>query len=517
MKKPLIVSKELLALAPLSESQREKILQSPTLGYSSRESKELSHSNSIIINGSVYASSLMFINEIAPGSQMLETPIRPGMYILSVDGVRFAALKGSKDKSTKPIEFVFYREEASLAPAKFDMTEDWEEDDYEEEMPQVKCRTSLCEFLKEGTTVEVVYAFYPVDPNSTRTQGGPPPVLKTAKCNLRVKFLYRVSDPESARILEAHQIKETPKMIKQKLFSQDHAVEQVFKSIKISAAGLKEKNKPVGAFILTGPTGTGKTELAKLLAKTLNYHFVRFDMSEFSLPHTVTRFTGAPPSYLGYGEKTILEKEVGSDGKKVVLLLDEMEKAHVDIQKIMLQAMDNGKITVGTGQEVNFENTLILMTSNLGTITRQSVGFTGDDKILTVNQEALNQYFLPEFRGRLTGIIEFNPLSRNHAAVILQKFVDEFVKTNLLDKGKTLELSEKAFNEIINQGFNSFYGARPLKNALNRLILEKIADLLLFNHSSDKGVVVDYSEEEGFKAYYRQLNPSRTVAEEISV
>lgn len=369
--------------------------------------------------------------------------------------------------------------------------------------------SSFSEFIKEGEEIPVVY----LSPSRSNRSSSPmnmfnnEPQFDSAPITITVtaKFLYKITDKEVIEKIERTRIIDLPKTLKKKLFNQDQAIDKVYKSLKIYFAGLKDKTKPIGSYLLVGPTGTGKTELAKLLAQLADFTLVRVDMSEYGEKHTVSRLIGSPPSYIGYGDKTILEKEIGNNGRKVVLLLDEMEKAHWDLQKIFLQAMDNSRITLANGTEVDFSNTLILMTSNLGTVTKASIGLGESTKMLSVDMEQIKQYFLPEFLGRLSGVIQFNALTDAQAHMILDKFILEFNQAQMSAKNCTVQISQNAREQLVKTGFNQTYGARPLKNALQGEIFEKIADLFLIGGESDSPIIIVDFDGNEYSARFEEI------------
>lgn len=353
----------------------------------------------------------------------------------------------------------------------------------------------ITDIVKDGEEVEISYLTEVRSEKSTDMRPMQGSVKhKEQKVTIKISFLYEVNDEKIIYKIEKARILALPKNIKSRLFNQDHAVDTVFKSIKTYFTGLKEDNKPLGGYLFVGPTGTGKTELATLYAKNLGFSFVRIDMSEYMEKHTVSRLIGSPAGYVGYGDHTILEKEIGNEGKKVVLLLDEMEKAHPDLQKIFLQALDNSRITLANGAEVNFSQTLIIMTSNLGTVTKTSMGLgsTGTETLLTVDMQQIKQYFVPEFMGRLSGVVQFNPLETCHAQTILDKFILEFNETKLSSKGAFAQLSQNAKDHLVKIGFDRMYGARPLKKALHGEIYSLIADLYLFEDEHKSKIAIDF-------------------------
>mgnify|MGYP001355098408 FL=1 len=286
--------------------------------------------------------------------------------------------------------------------------------------------------------------------------------------------------------------------MKKKVFGQDEAIDTLLDKIYIARAGLQAKDKPVGSFLFLGPTGCGKTETAKQLSDQLNIPLVRFDMSEYQEKHTVAKFIGAPPGYVGYedGNSGQLLNEVEKNNN-CVLLLDEIEKAHRDVTNILLQVMDNGFLTGSTGKKVDMRNVILIMTSNLGAeeMEKGGLGFTvserkGDDDI------AVKNFFPPEFRNRLDGVVKFNKLPKT----ILGKIVDKFIKeVNMLitDKNITIKLDKKAKEQLIEQGFDSKMGARPLARTIDDKIKKPVAKKIIFESINENTeIMVSYENEE---------------------
>ena len=286
--------------------------------------------------------------------------------------------------------------------------------------------------------------------------------------------------------------------MKKKVFGQDTAIDTLLDKIYIARAGLQAKDKPVGSFLFLGPTGCGKTETAKQLSDQLNVPLVRFDMSEYQEKHTVAKFIGAPPGYVGYedGNSGQLLNEVEKNNN-CVLLLDEIEKAHRDVTNILLQVMDNGFLTGSTGKKVDMRNVILIMTSNLGAeeMEKGGLGFTvserkGDDDI------AVKNFFPPEFRNRLDGVVKFNKLPKT----ILGKIVDKFIKdVNILiaDKNIKIKLDKKAKDQLIEEGFDSKMGARPLARTIDDKIKKPIAKKMIFESINENTeIMVSYDNDE---------------------
>jgi ATP-dependent Clp protease ATP-binding subunit ClpA len=461
-KQVLYITQEELKKTALPQEQYEQILKKPKLGYEIERHRRLSpEGGELVIQGKIFDSVGEQIDSISPQSCFKGT-LKRGDVLIKINDAIISHIS--------PKQKVYIKNE--------------------------QVYVSLSEFCQDNEEVKIEYFTEVRSEKSTDPIGmmGREIMLEKRSASVTINFLYEILDPSIISQIEKQRIIHLPSILKSKLFNQDHAIEQIYKSIKIYFAGLKDESKPIGSYLFVGPTGTGKTELAKLIAKNLDFNLVRVDMSEYGEKHTVSRLIGSPPSYVGYGDKTILEKEIGNNGKKVVLLLDEMEKAHWDLQKIFLQAMDNSRITLANGVEINFNNTLILMTSNLGTITKGSIGLASEGKILSVDMEEVKSHFLPEFMGRLSGVVKFNPLKNEQALSILEKFLSEFNQSQMISKNCEVVLSSSAKEELIKQGFNQTYGARPLKNALQGEIYEKIADLFLFDAPNGAtSIVVDWN------------------------
>lgn len=276
--------------------------------------------------------------------------------------------------------------------------------------------------------------------------------------------------------------------IKKDLFGQDHAVDQVVEVLEYSLAGLQDDNKPLGSFLFVGPTGVGKTELAKLLAREMKAHFERIDMSEFMEQHSVAKLIGSPPGYVGFEQGGRLTKVIEKN-PRCVLLLDEIEKAHIRVQDILLQAMDNAKITDSQGNPVSFKNVLILMTSNVGAremMNTKPIGLGSrvpNAAARKINKDRINYYFSPEFQGRLNGLVEFGGLSKDFMGKIVLKKVRVLNETRLQGRGK-VELDEAAIQWIIDKGYNPDLGARPIEDTVKKYIYSEVKNALLYGEFS---------------------------------
>ncbi len=288
------------------------------------------------------------------------------------------------------------------------------------------------------------------------------------------------SDTESLRELETD--------LKRVVFGQEQAIDQVSAAMKLARAGLRDPNKPIGAFLFSGPTGVGKTEVAKQLASTLGIEMQRFDMSEYMERHTVSRLIGAPPGYVGHDQGGLLTDAVDQHPHSVVLL-DEIEKAHPDVYNILLQVMDNGTLTDAVGKKVDFRNVILIMTTNAGAAdnARASIGF-GRGKVEGEDDKAIQRLFAPEFRNRLDAIVAFKPLGAETIRSVVTKFVLQ-LEAQLADRNITIELTDEATDWLAKNGFDELYGARPLARVIQEHIKKPLADDILFGRLTRGGHV----------------------------
>jgi ATP-dependent Clp protease ATP-binding subunit ClpA len=289
--------------------------------------------------------------------------------------------------------------------------------------------------------------------------------------------------------------------IKHKLYGQDQAVDTVLEKIYVSRAGLKTLNKPVGNFLFLGPTGTGKTELAKLLAENLGMKLIRYDMSEYQERHTVAKLIGAPPGYVGYEDGNLGGGLLISDLEKnpnSIILMDEIEKAHPDVSNILLQMMDEGTITSSNGKKADCRNAIVILTSNLGSADNEknTIGFGKDLQKNDEDDKAVKDFFKPEFRNRLDGIVKFNKLDDLSMRKIVGKFIGELNEL-LAEKQLRVRLTEKAVDELMAKGFDPKMGARPLQRQINDLVKVPLSKKILFeNIATNSTVIVDFTNSE---------------------
>jgi ATP-dependent Clp protease ATP-binding subunit ClpA len=302
--------------------------------------------------------------------------------------------------------------------------------------------------------------------------------------------------PKTITKSDAQVLAAIDKDLKRLVFGQDKAIESLASAIKLSRAGLREPEKPIGCYLFSGPTGVGKTEVAKQLANLMGVELLRFDMSEYMEKHTVSRLIGAPPGYVGFDQGGLLTDGVDQH-PHCVLLLDEIEKAHPDLFNILLQVMDHGKLTDHNGKPIDFRNVVLIMTTNAGAtdLARAPMGFNrakreGDDT------EAINRMFTPEFRNRLDAVIAFSGLPPEIIAKVVEKFVFQ-LEAQLADRGVTIELSEEAAKWLAETGYDEKFGARPLARVIQEYIKKPLADELLFGKLEHGGTVRVLVEGEG--------------------
>ncbi|MEM0978526.1 MAG: ATP-dependent Clp protease ATP-binding subunit ClpA [Pseudomonadota bacterium] len=276
--------------------------------------------------------------------------------------------------------------------------------------------------------------------------------------------------------------------LKRVVFGQDTAIEALSAAIKLSRAGLREPEKPIGNYLFAGPTGVGKTEVAKQLADTLGVELIRFDMSEYMEKHSVSRLIGAPPGYVGFDQGGQLTDKVDQHPHSV-LLLDEIEKAHPDIFNILLQVMDNGKLTDHNGRTTDFRNVILIMTSNAGAAeqAKAAMGF-GRDRREGEDTAAIERTFAPEFRNRLDAVVSFAPLSKDVIVKVVDKFVVQ-LEAQLMDRNVSIELSPEAASWLADKGYDDKMGARPLARVIQESIKKPLAEELLFGKLTKGGLV----------------------------
>lgn len=283
-------------------------------------------------------------------------------------------------------------------------------------------------------------------------------------------------------------LKDLDKKLKALVFGQEEAIEVLVRSIKFARSGLEQKEKPWGSFLFAGPTGVGKTEVCKQLARLLGVQYQRYDMSEYMEKHAVSRLVGAPPGYVGYEQGGQLTEHVQKHPYSLILL-DEIEKAHPDIYNILLQVMDGGRLTDGNGRTVDFKNTLIILTTNAGAsdVAKGTIGLGKNDRS-SVSQDAIKRTFTPEFINRLDQIVYFNSLNRELILKVVEKFISE-LRLSLAHKKVDLQLTDEVLNYLADKGFDPVYGARPIARKIDQLIKSQLVDELLFGKLKSGGRV----------------------------
>ncbi|CUI63010.1 ATP-dependent Clp protease ATP-binding subunit ClpA [Cognatishimia activa] len=294
--------------------------------------------------------------------------------------------------------------------------------------------------------------------------------------------------PKNVSKDDAEVLKDLEKTLKRVVFGQDNAIEALSSAIKLARAGLREPEKPIGNYLFAGPTGVGKTEVAKQLASTLGVELLRFDMSEYMEKHAVSRLIGAPPGYVGFDQGGQLTDGVDQH-PHCVLLLDEIEKAHPDVYNILLQVMDHGSLTDHNGRTVDFRNVILIMTSNAGATeqAKAAIGF-GRDRREGEDTAAIERTFTPEFRNRLDAVISFAPLGKEVILQVVEKFVLQ-LEAQLMDRNVHIELTRKAAEWLSDKGYDDKMGARPLGRVIQEHIKKPLAEELLFGKLAKGGIV----------------------------
>lgn len=302
--------------------------------------------------------------------------------------------------------------------------------------------------------------------------------------------------PKSVSADDKASLQKLEENLKMVVFGQDQAISSLATSIKMTRAGLKPVEKPIGSFLLAGPTGVGKTEVTSQLAKIMGLELIRFDMSEYMERHTVSRLIGAPPGYVGFDQGGLLTEAV-TKHPHCVVLLDEIEKAHPEVFNLLLQVMDHGTLTDNNGRKADFRNAILVMTTNAGaeSISRRSIGFTEQDHT-TDAMEAINRLFTPEFRNRLDSIIQFKPLPEDIIMTVVDKFLVE-LQGQLDDKSVTLDIDDDARRWLIEKGYDKSMGARPMARVIQEHIKKPLAEMVLFGSLAESGGIIHIRVENG--------------------
>ncbi|HEX8252900.1 MAG TPA: ATP-dependent Clp protease ATP-binding subunit ClpA [Thermoanaerobaculia bacterium] len=325
-------------------------------------------------------------------------------------------------------------------------------------------------------------------PQSAAPATGAPDVIDIHEVEAVVARMAKIP-PRTIAVSEKDRLKELDADLRRVIYGQDHAIKQVVSAIKLSRSGLGNADKPIGSFLFSGPTGVGKTELAKQLAVSLGVEFIRFDMSEYMEPHTVSRLIGAPPGYVGFDQGGLLTDAI-TKTPYAVLVLDEIEKAHPNLFSILLQVMDHATLTDNNGKKADFRNVILIMTTNAGgrEMTDASPGFM-NNAASGHGRGIIERTFAPEFRNRLDAWIPFEPLSFEVIERVVVKFVAELQK-QLVAKNVTLELREAGRAWLATHGYDRAFGARPMGRLISSKIKEPLVDEILFGKLAEGGTVI---------------------------
>ncbi len=360
-----------------------------------------------------------------------------------------------------------------------ELEQDFDEDAYDNSAEDSDTATSATsDFLAKNNTNS--------DKPAAKTQK-PPIKIGVADIESIIAKLARIP-PKAVSSDDKSILEHLDRDLKRLVFGQDEAIATLADAIKLSRAGLKAPDKPIGSFMFAGPTGVGKTEVSRQLANLLGVELVRFDMSEYMEAHTASRLIGAPPGYVGFDQGGLLTEKI-TQNPHCVLLLDEIEKAHPDVFNLLLQVMDHGTLTDNNGRVAIFKHVIIIMTTNVGadSISRSSMGFTEQDHSRD-NTEALKRVFTPEFRNRLDATIQFNALDTTVVISVVDKFLVE-LQAQLDDKQVTLEIDDEVRDYLAKKGYDRLMGARPMQRLIQDEIKKPLANMILFGELVNGGVV----------------------------
>jgi ATP-dependent Clp protease ATP-binding subunit ClpA len=321
--------------------------------------------------------------------------------------------------------------------------------------------------------------------------------------------------PKSVSRDDRETLKNLERDLKTMVFGQDKSIIALSSAIKLARAGLREPEKPIGCYLFSGPTGVGKTEVARQLAHCLGIDLIRFDMSEYMERHSVSRLIGAPPGYVGFDQGGLLTDAVDQKPHSV-LLLDEIEKAHPDLFNILLQIMDHGRLTDHNGKSVDFRNVILIMTTNAGAseLSRNAIGF-GRDKREGDDLEAINRLFTPEFRNRLDAVIAFDGLTPEIVGRVVDKFVMQ-LEAQLADRQVSIELTEAARKWLAKKGYDPLFGARPLGRTIQEHIKKALAEELLFGKLAKGGTVKVDLKDDALTFDFDETQPKEPKVPELA-
>ncbi|MBA53079.1 MAG: ATP-dependent Clp protease ATP-binding subunit ClpA [Pseudomonadales bacterium] len=338
--------------------------------------------------------------------------------------------------------------------------------------------------------IDEVGAFQRLQPPSKRKK-----VISVGDVEAIVSKIARIP-PKTVSANDKELLANLERDLKMVVFGQDLAIDALSSSIKLARAGLSHPDRPIGSFLFAGPTGVGKTEVTKQLAKVMGMELIRFDMSEYMERHTVSRLIGAPPGYVGFDQGGLLTEAV-TKSPHAVLLLDEIEKAHPEVFNLLLQVMDHGTLTDNNGRKADFRNVILVMTTNAGAeqVSRASIGFTQQDHS-SDGMEAIKRMFTPEFRNRLDAVIQFQNLDMDIIKGVVDKFLTE-LQAQLDDKRVMLDVDDSARSWLAEKGYDKDMGARPMNRLIQEKLKRPLAEKILFGELSENGGTVHISEEDG--------------------